>query len=208
MPSSVSIYNYLYINYLYNIIRKWIPIFFNCSTVQLFGCPTELSSVIYCPLSSFLYPATECHEDLVVHAEAITVDAEVPVNLQGLEVQSEVAVVLKGRGDELAVEHLRVAFHAPGQRLREGEVRIAAEEVVDDGVRVAAQNALIALACLHLAVAAQLCLQIHAQMRVVVPNFFYNLLIHIIISVRENPRSHTRAPPHNAGSETGLRSNA
>ena len=142
----------------------------------------------------FLYQATECQAKLVVHSEGIALEAEAFACFQGLEIRAVVAVVLSGHGDVLAAEHARIAFHIPGLRLCEGEV-LGIEEVLADVI--ATENTLIALAILSDTVAGQLRLQIHAQVRVVVPNFFCILLIHIIISFRENPRSHTRAPPHN-----------
>jgi len=51
------------------------------------------------------------------------------------------AVVPTGDGDVLADEHLRVALLSLRQCLDERVVRIAAEEFVDDSLRVAAQHA-------------------------------------------------------------------
>ena len=62
-----------------------------------------------------------------VHAEGIALDAETSTRLQGFEVQAQRAVVLTSDRDVLAVEHLRIALHAPRQRLHEGEVLVVAE---------------------------------------------------------------------------------
>ena len=59
------------------------------------------------------------------------------------------AVVPTGDGDVLADEHLRVALLSLRQCLDERVVRIAAEEFVDDSLRVAAQHALIVPSSLH-----------------------------------------------------------
>ena len=48
-----------------------------------------------------------------IDPEGIALDAETIIDLQRFEVQSEVAVVLTGNRDVLAVEHARVALHAP-----------------------------------------------------------------------------------------------
>lgn len=87
----------------------------------------------------------------------------------------------------LAAEHVRVALAGcRGFGLHEGEV-LAVEEFVT--LDVAAQHALIALAGLHVVVAAQLGFQIHAQMRVVVPDSFCILLIHIAKSKKSYEKS-------------------
>ena len=90
-----------------------------------------------------------------IHSEGIALDAETIIDLQRLEVQAQCAVVLTGNRDVLAVEHARIALHAPGQRLDECVVRVAREELIDGALLVELQNALITLARLHLAVAVQ-----------------------------------------------------
>ena len=60
-----------------------------------------------------------------IDPEGIALDAETIIDLQRFEVQSVGAVVLTRHGDVLAVEHARVALHAPGQRLDECVIRIA-----------------------------------------------------------------------------------
>ena len=62
------------------------------------------------PRSFFLYKATECHTDLIIDIEGIEFDAEIFVDFQGLEVQSQRAVVLTVNSDVLAREHARVAL--------------------------------------------------------------------------------------------------
>ena len=104
-----------------------------------------------------------------VHAEGIALEAKVRTKLwHRLEVQAEVAIVLTRYGDVLAVKHLRIALHAPRQRLDEGEVILVAELLAE---HVATEHTGIAFAGLGIAVATQLGLQIHAEMRVVVPEF-------------------------------------
>ena len=44
----------------------------------------------------FLYQATECEIEFVIHTESIALEVEVLINLYRLEVQSEAAVVLTG----------------------------------------------------------------------------------------------------------------
>ena len=44
-------------------------------------------------ITAFLYQATECHTDLIIDIEGVALDAEVPVGLQGAEVQAQRAVV-------------------------------------------------------------------------------------------------------------------
>ena len=77
----------------------------------------------------FPYQALKCLMKFKVHAEGIALEAKVRIKLwHRFEVQAEVAVVLKGDRDVLAVEHLRIALHAPRQRLDERVVRIAVEK--------------------------------------------------------------------------------
>ena len=109
----------------------------------------------------FLYKATKCYANLVEHSEGKALHAEAFACLQRFEIQAVGAVVLTSDGDVLTVEHARVALHGPGQRLREGEVVVVEEVLADD---VATQHALVALAGLGLAVAAQLGFQTHAQL--------------------------------------------
>ena len=72
------------------------------------------------------YQALKCLMKFKVHAEGIALEAKVRTKLwHRLEVQAEVAVVLTRHGDVLAVEHLRIALHAPRQRLDERVVRVA-----------------------------------------------------------------------------------
>ena len=146
-------------------------------------------------LLSFLYQATECQAKFVVNSEGIAFKVEAFACRHRAEVRAVRAVVPAGDGDVLAYIDVRVALAIRRRDgLDEGEVIFVEEFITFD---VATENTRIALAGLHIVVATQLCLQIHAQMRVVVPNFFSILLIHIFIYYRENSRPHTRAPPHN-----------
>ena len=121
-----------------------------------------------------LYQVFECPHQFVEHPEGVAVDAEILVDLQGSEVQSEAAVVAARDRDVLASEDVGIAFRAPGHGLGEGEVLVVIEFVALD---VAAQDALIVLAALHSTVAAEDGFQIHGQFRVAVPaleHLFYN----------------------------------
>ena len=113
----------------------------------------------------FLYQATECQTDFVIHAEGVAFDAEAGACLQGAEVQAECAVVSSCNGDVLAGEDARVALYGPGQRLRERVVLVVVELV---NVHVAAQDALVRLLHLHDAVAAEVGLQVTAKNRVLI----------------------------------------
>ena len=119
----------------------------------------------------FLYQALECPEQFVAHADGVTLDAEIPIHLYRTEIQAQRAIVAAGDRDVLAAEHVGVALRAPGQRLDERVVGIAAAEVLYLGILIAAQHALILLAGLHRAVAAQDGFQIHGQIRGTVPTF-------------------------------------
>ena len=124
-----------------------------------------------------------------VHAESIALEAKVRVKLwHRLEVQAQCAVVLTRHGDVLAVEHARIALHAPGQRLDECVMRIAREELIDGALLVELQKALITLARLHLAVAVQNGLNVTAQVCVGVPNIFI-VLFHFYIRFGKAPVS-------------------
>ena len=124
-----------------------------------------------------------------IHAESIALEAKVRVKLwHRLEVQAQCTVVLTGNRDVLAVEHARIALHAPGQRLDESIMRIAREELVDGALLVELQNALITLARLHLSVAVQNGLNVTAQVCVGVPNIFI-FLFHYIIAFGKAPVS-------------------
>lgn len=124
-----------------------------------------------------------------VHAEGVALEAKVRVKLwHRLEVQAQCAVVLAGNRDVLAVEHARIALHAPGQRLDESVMRIAREELIDGALLVELQNALITLARLHLSVAVQNGLYVTAQVCVGVPNIFI-FLFHYIIAFGSAPVS-------------------
>ena len=103
----------------------------------------------------FLYQALQSPEQFVAYADGILGRAEAVAHLYRQEVRAERAVVAAGNRDVLAAEDARIALHGPGQRLCERVVSVAAEELVDDVVRVAAQHALILLAGFHGAVAAQ-----------------------------------------------------
>ena len=111
-----------------------------------------------------------------IDPEGIALDAETIIDLQRFEVQSVGAVVLTRHGDVLAVEHLWIALHAPGQRLDECIMRVAREELIDGALLIELQNAQITLARLHLAVAVQNGLQIHGQIRVTVPTLKVGVL--------------------------------
>ena len=71
------------------------------------------------------YQALQSFMKFTIDPEGIALDAETIIDLQRFEVRSEVAVVLTGNRDVLAVEHARIALHAPGQRLDECVVRVA-----------------------------------------------------------------------------------
>ena len=76
---------------------------------------------------------------------------------------------MAGDCDVLAVVNLRIALLGRlGQGLDEGEVILVAELLAE---HIATEHTGIALAGLGVAVAAQLGLQIHAEVRVVVPEF-------------------------------------
>ena len=125
----------------------------------------------------FPYQALQSFMKFKIHAEGIALEAKVRVKLWHLlEVQAQCAVVLTGNRDVLAVEHARIALHAPGQRLDESIMRIAREELVDGALLIELQNALITLARLHLAVAVQNGLHVTAQVCVGVPTVEVGLL--------------------------------
>ena len=123
-----------------------------------------------------------------IHSEGIALDAEIIIDLQRFEVQSVGAVVLTGNRDVLAVEHARIALHAPRQRLDECVMRIAREELIDGALLVELQKALITLARFHLAVAVQNGLNVTAQVCVGVPNIFI-VLFHFYIRFGKAPVS-------------------
>ena len=61
------------------------------------------------------YQALQSFMKFKIHAEGIALEAKVRVKLwHRLEVQAQCAVVLTGNRDVLAVEHARIALHAPG----------------------------------------------------------------------------------------------
>jgi len=76
------IYNYLYISKLYNNSEIERTPEINCH-----NCNCHKLSLTF-TYSRFLYQATECQTKFVIHCEGIALDAEVPVGLQGAEVQA------------------------------------------------------------------------------------------------------------------------
>ena len=110
---------------------------------------------------AFLYKAIERLAQLVAHSDGIAVDREVLVDPQRLEVGAQAAVIPTGYRDVLAVEDLRIALRAQGQRLDERVVRVAIVKLLHLCLRVAPQHAQILLARLHAAVAAKDCFHVH-----------------------------------------------
>ena len=119
------------------------------------------------------YQALKCLMKFKVHTEGVALDAH--IRWQRAEVRLERAVWTTRNGDVLALVDARVALRRPGQHLNKGVVRIAAAEFVDVGTMIAAQHALIVLACLHALVAPQHGFQITAQIRVWVPTLCVGL---------------------------------
>lgn len=121
-------------------------------------------------LLHFLYEALERHTDFVVDVERIALHSEALGAGQRAEVQPQRAVETARDGDVLPHEHVRVALvHLLARSLEEREVGIAAAELVDAGILVAAQHAQIALARGHAAVVVQECFQVDGEFRVRVP---------------------------------------
>ena len=164
------LYITIYISISYEYIQGVFDhLIFNCNNCNC----NRLGRFTFLP---FLYQATECQANFVVHIERIAFEVEAFAGLQRLEVQTVGAVVLTGDRDVLAVEHTRVALRAPGLRLDEREVFLVAEIFAE---HVATEHARVTLAGLGDAVAAELGFQIHAEMRVVVPNCFI-VLFHFL----------------------------
>ena len=82
-----TIYNYLYISKLYIVSEIERTPEINCH-----NCNCHKLSLTF-TYSFFFYEATECHTKFVIHCQGIALDAEVPVGLQGTEVQAQRAVV-------------------------------------------------------------------------------------------------------------------
>ena len=76
------IYNYLYISKLYNNSEIERTPEINCH-----NCNCHKLSLTF-TYSFFFYEAIESHADFVIHCEGIALDTEVPVGLQGAEVQA------------------------------------------------------------------------------------------------------------------------
>ena len=76
-----------------------------------------------------------------VHTEGIALDAH--IRWQRAEVRTQRAVRTTRNGDVLALVDARVALLGPGHGLDERVVRIAAAEIIDVGIMIAAQHALI-----------------------------------------------------------------
>ena len=133
-------------------------------------------------LFTILYQALERPEQFVGYTAGILRDAEILVDLHGLEVRAVGAVVVARDRDVLSVVDLRIVLLGRlGQGFDEGKVIFVAELLAE---HVATEHTGIALAGLGVAVATQLGFQIHAEVRVVVPEFLI-VLFHFNKSVRE-----------------------
>ena len=152
------VYNYLYISKLYVFSENQRPSEINCH-----NCNCNKPSLTFTH-SRFLYQATESHTKFVIDSERKSLQVEVPVNLrQLLEVQPEASVITSGDRNVAAVEHVRVALGSLlGHSLGEREVRVAAEELICDALRVEPKYALIFLTDHHTHVAAQDCFYVTA----------------------------------------------
>ena len=104
-----------------------------------------------------------------VNPEGITLQTEMTARRHRFEIRSQGAALLTGDRDELAIEHARIALHAPRPRLDERVVRIGGEILIHVALRIQAQHALIVLTLFHSAVAAQDGFQVTAQVCVTVP---------------------------------------
>ena len=102
-----------------------------------------------------LYEAFQRSAQFAHHTDGIVVDAEEAVHLHRFEVRAQGAVVVTGDRYEVAVEDARIALGDLRSRLHEREVGVDAEELVEVGVRVACEHALVSLAGFHVPVVAQ-----------------------------------------------------
>ena len=129
-------------------------------------------------------------EQFVSHARGIVVNVEAILYLYRFEVRAERTVSTSGDGDEASVVHARVTL------LRNrGWVFDEPEMIVLPGIdfrKVFHQNTHVVLSGFHASVVQQHRLQVDAQFC-----GFFKKLTHFKNSFRENPRSHTRDPPHN-----------
>ena len=136
------------------------PSFFNCNNCNCNSCGR---------FYLFLYQALESFVKFEEHLERVALDAHIRRQLS--EVQAQRAVVPARNRDVLTIEHARVALHGPRLGLYEGVVRVTAAEILDAGILIAAQHALILLTRPHRAVAAQNGFQVHGQFSTTVPTF-------------------------------------
>ena len=156
----------------------------------------------------FLYEAIQSVANFSIHLKGVVVDAH--RFRSRLEVQSQRAVIASGNRDEFPVEYARIALRAPRLHLNECEVSIATQELIINSIRVASQYALVFLTRLHALLAAHHGLNVHGQLRVVVPTVeagslivmhFYiwikNALSHLHddIERRVSSRARSRAQP-------------
>ena len=143
----VSIFFIIYIT-IYILIsykafkRGCTPSFFNCNNCNCNSCGR---------FYLFLYQALESFVKFEEHLERVALDAH--IRRQRAEVRLERAVRTTRNGDVLASEDARVALRRPGHGLDERVVRVAAAEIIDVGIMIAAQHALIIPSGPHRAVA-------------------------------------------------------
>ena len=67
------------------------PSFFNCH-----NCNCHRPIFYFFTFLPFLYQALECPEQFAAHADGVTLDAEIPVDLHRLEVRTKRAIVAAG----------------------------------------------------------------------------------------------------------------
>ena len=138
-------------------------------------------------LLTFPYQAFERPEQFVSHTGSILRDGEISTHLHRLKVRSIRAVIPASDCNIIALVNVRIPFASRWrQRLDEGEVILVTELLAE---HVATEHTGIALAGLGIAIATQLGFQIHAQMRVVVPNFSM-ILFHFNNSFGKTSVSH------------------
>ena len=155
------------------------PLFLTVTTV------TVTSSLF----SLFPYEALQCHAKFVIHSEGIAVDAEILANLHRLEVRPKTSIVPTGDGDELTVEDMQVALASRNRlRLDERVVSVEAEELVDDGIRVAAQHARNLLTGCHHVAATKDGLQVATEVCVGVPTLLLRFYLGCVFSVSTSKR--------------------
>ena len=116
------------------------PLFLTVTTV------TVTSSLF----SLFPYKASKCPEQFVGHIGGIVLHAESRARVYGSEVRVVGAIVASCDGDVLALVDVRVALHSLlVSGLHEGHLFIVPELLAS---HVAAEHAVVVLACLHAAV--------------------------------------------------------